>query len=324
MKKQLINNTKLGFFVLVGLLFLVLLLYMIGRNRSLFGSNYLLKTRFENVNGLIPGNNVRYAGIQAGTVKKLEILNDTTVEVTMIIDTEMEQIIRKDAITAIGTDGLVGNKVVNIVPGNLNASIAKNGDLLKSKKPIDTEKILNTLSTTNNDVSIIVSGLKTTVERINNSSAIWDLLSDDQLPNDIKKSARNIQLATLKAAAISNEFQLILNDLRNGNGSLGMLLNDTVLVSNLNKSSHNLNLVSLQLHTVVSDLQKDINSGKGPVNSLLKDTLMVKKLNTSLDNIQIGTDGFNQSMEALKHSFLLRGYFKRREKEKAKKDTIPK
>jgi phospholipid/cholesterol/gamma-HCH transport system substrate-binding protein len=213
---------------------------------------------------------------------------------------------------------------VNIVPGNLNASIAKNGDLLKSKKPIDTEKILNTLSTTNNDVSIIVSGLKTTVERINNSSAIWDLLSDDQLPNDIKKSARNIQLATLKAAAISNEFQLILNDLRNGNGSLGMLLNDTVLVSNLNKSSHNLNLVSLQLHTVVSDLQKDINSGKGPVNSLLKDTSMVKKLNTSLDNIQMGTDGFNQSMEALKNSFLLRGYFKRREKEKAKKDTIPK
>lgn len=324
MKKQLINNTKLGFFVLVGLLFLILLLYMIGRNRSLFGSNYLLKTRFENVNGLIPGNNVRYAGIQAGTVKKLEILNDTTVEVTMIIDTEMEQIIRKDAITAIGTDGLVGNKVVNIVPGNLNASIAKNGDLLKSKKPIDTEKILNTLSTTNNDVSIIVSGLKTTVERINNSSAIWDLLSDDQLPNDIKKSARNIQLATLKAAAISNEFQLILNDLRNGNGSLGMLLNDTVLVSNLNKSSHNLNLASLQLHTVVSDLQKDINSGKGPVNSLLKDTLMIKKLNTSLDNIQMGTDGFNQSMEALKHSFLLRGYFKRLEKEKAKKDTIPK
>jgi phospholipid/cholesterol/gamma-HCH transport system substrate-binding protein len=324
MKKQLINNTKLGFFVLVGLLFLILLLYMIGRNRSLFGSNYLLKTRFENVNGLIPGNNVRYAGIQAGTVKKLEILNDTTVEVTMIIDTEMEQIIRKDAITAIGTDGLVGNKVVNIVPGNLNASIAKNGDVLKSKKPIDTEKILNTLSTTNNDVSIIVSGLKTTVERINNSSAIWDLLSDDQLPNDIKKSARNIQLATLKAAAISNEFQLILNDLRNGNGSLGMLLNDTVLVSNLNKSSHNLNLVSLQLHTVVSDLQKDINSGKGPVNSLLKDTSMVKKLNTSLDNIQMGTDGFNQSMEALKNSFLLRGYFKRREKEKAKKDTIPK
>lgn len=318
MKKQLINNTKLGLFVLTGLLFLIILLYMIGRNRSLFGSNYLLKTRFENVQGLIPGNNVRYAGIQAGTVKKLQILNDTTVEVTMIVDTKMEDIIRKDAITSIGTDGLVGNKVVNIVPGELNATIAKNGDLLTSKKPIDTEKILSTLSQTNNDVAIIVSGLKNTVERINNSSALWDLLSDDQMVNNIKISAKNIQLATSKASSVSNDVQLLIDGLRKGNGSMGILLKDTILASNLNKTSHNLLLITNQLNSVVSDIQKDINSGKGPANSLFKDTMMVNKINKSLNNIQKGTDGFNQNMEALKKSFLFRGYFRRQEKQKAK------
>jgi phospholipid/cholesterol/gamma-HCH transport system substrate-binding protein len=318
MKKQLINNTKLGLFVLTGLLFLMILLYMIGRNRSLFGSNYLLKTRFENVQGLIPGNNVRYAGIQAGTVKKLQILNDTTVEVTMIVETKMEDIIRKDAITSIGTDGLVGNKVLNIVPGELNAPIAKNGDLLTSKKPIDTEKILSTLSQTNNDVAIIVSGLKNTVERINNSSALWDLLSDDQMANNIKNSAKNIQLAASKASSVSNDVQLIVDGLKKGNGSMGILLKDTILASNLNKTSHNLLLITSQLNTVVSDIQNDINSGKGPANSLLKDTMMVNKINKSLSNIQMGTDGFNQNMEALKNSFLFRGYFKRQEKQKAK------
>lgn len=291
---------------------------MIGRNRSLFGSNYLLKTRFENVQGLIPGNNVRYAGIQAGTVKKLQILNDTTVEVTMIVDTKMEDIIRKDAITSIGTDGLVGNKVVNIVPGELNATIAKNGDLLTSKKPIDTEKILSTLSQTNNDVAIIVSGLKNTVERINNSSALWDLLSDDQMVNNIKISAKNIQLATSKASSVSNDVQLLIDGLRKGNGSMGILLKDTILASNLNKTSHNLLLITNQLNSVVSDIQKDINSGKGPANSLFKDTMMVNKINKSLNNIQKGTDGFNQNMEALKKSFLFRGYFRRQEKQKAK------
>lgn len=318
MKKQLINNTKLGLFVLTGLLFLMILLYMIGRNRSLFGSNYLLKTRFENVQGLIPGNNVRYAGIQAGTVKKLQILNDTTVEVTMIVETKMEDIIRKDAITSIGTDGLVGNKVLNIVPGELNAPIAKNGDLLTSKKPIDTEKILSTLSQTNNDVAIIVSGLKNTVERINNSSALWDLLSDDQMANNIKNFAKNIQLAASKASSVSNDVQLIVDGLKKGNGSMGILLKDTILASNLNKTSHNLLLITSQLNTVVSDIQNDINSGKGPANSLLKDTMMVNKINKSLSNIQMGTDGFNQNMEALKNSFLFRGYFKRQEKQKAK------
>src|SRR5665647_546677 len=116
MAKRIINNVKLGSFVLAGLICLVLLLYMIGKNRNLFGNNYVLKTRFENVQGLIAGNNVRFSGIQAGTVKSIKILNDTVIEVTMIIEKKMQSIIRKNAITSIGTEGVVGNKVVNIVP----------------------------------------------------------------------------------------------------------------------------------------------------------------------------------------------------------------
>ena len=86
MAKHGINNVKLGAFALAGLLFLVLLLYMIGKNRSLFGATYILKARFENVQGLVPGNNVRFSGIEAGTVKRIKILNDTTIEVTMAIE----------------------------------------------------------------------------------------------------------------------------------------------------------------------------------------------------------------------------------------------
>jgi len=323
MEKKFIKNSKLGAFVLLGLLFLILLLYMIGRNISLFGSNYKLKSRFENVQGLIPGNNVRYAGIQAGTVKELEILNDTIVEVTMIIDIKMKDIIRKNALTTMGTDGLVGNKVVNIVPGKFNASIAEEGDVLFSKEPIDTDRILNTLSKTTNDLSIFISGLKITIERINNSSALWGLLSDGQISTDIKNSAQNIQKATESVSLITKELQVMTSDLQNGNGTMGILLKDTLLGTNLTKTAHNLNLTSSQLHDIVSGLQIDINSGKGAANYLLKDSLIVKKLNKSLDNIQNGTDGFNQNMEALKNSFLFRGYFKRIKAQKNNLDSIP-
>jgi len=83
MAQKLINNARLGVFVLSGLAFLILLLFMIGRNKSLFGSTYLLKANFENVQGLIPGNNVRYSGIQAGTVKRIknveQLLNERPV-----------------------------------------------------------------------------------------------------------------------------------------------------------------------------------------------------------------------------------------------------
>jgi len=330
MAKQTINNAKLGAFVLGGLLFLILILYMIGRNRSLFGSTYLLKARFENVQGLIPGNNVRYAGIQAGTVKRIDILNDTTIEVSMIIDTKMENIIRKDAITSIGTDGLVGNKVINIVPGRSNAEIAIEGDLLVTKKALDTEEILSTLSNTNKDVAIIVTGLKTTVERINNSAALWTLLSDETLPKDIRNSASNIKLATSKASVMTNDLHAIVRDLKEGKGSAGILLKDTAFATNLNQAAIKLGSVSvqadklsIQLNTLVAGIQNDFNSGKGPANSLLRDSSMVNKLNASLDNIQKGTDGFNQNMEALKNSFLFRGYFRRKEKQKETSKRLP-
>jgi phospholipid/cholesterol/gamma-HCH transport system substrate-binding protein len=74
------------------------------------------------------------------------------------------------------------------------------------------------------------------------------------------------------------------------------------------------------LNTVIAGVKQDINEGKGPVNALLKDSSMVEKISSSLDNIQKGTDAFSQNMEALKHNFLFRGYFRKLEKQK-KKDS---
>lgn len=229
MAKKIVNSVKLGVFVLSGLAFLIFLLFMIGRNKSLFGSSYLLKAKFENVQGLIPGNNVRYSGIQAGTVKNIKIINDTTIEVSMMIETEMQDIIRLDAIASIGTDGIVGNKVVNIGPGKQNAELAQEGDFIFSKMPIDTDQILKTLSNSNNDISEIVAGLKLTVERINNSTALWELLNDKTLPNELRQSAANLRLTTSKAGLMADDLHTIVADLKAGKGSVGMLLNDKFL-----------------------------------------------------------------------------------------------
>lgn len=328
MAKRAISNVKLGVFVLGGLLFLVLLLYMIGKNRSLFGSTYVLKARFENVQGLVAGNNVRFSGIQAGTVKRVKILSDTVIEVTMIIETKMKDIIRKNAIASIGTDGLVGNKVVNIVPAGEPGPLAEEGDILASKKSVNTDEMMQTLYKTNNDIAAIAANLKTTVQQINNSSALWALLNDKSIPHDLRTSLANIRLATGKAGNMANELHDIVMDVKSGKGSLGAVLTDTAFAYNLNEAILKIKTVgdeadSLagELNKVVAGIRQDVNSGKGTVNALLKDSLMTIKLNASLDNIQKGTDGFNQNMEALKHNFLLRGYFKKQEKLKRKEET---
>ena len=325
MAKRIINSVKLGTFVLAGLIVLVLLLYMIGKNRNLFGSTYVLKVRFENVQGLIPGNNVRFSGIQAGTVKKIKILADTVIEVTMVIEKEMLHIIRKNAVVSIGTDGLVGNKVVNIVAVRQPGALAAEGDILVSQKAVATDEMLQTLNKTNNDVAVIAANLKTTVQRINSSSALWALLNDESIPQDLRSSVANIRLATGKAGNMVYNLNAIVMDVKKGKGSVGALLTDTSFAKNLNRAVLKIKTVgdeadSLagEINKLVAGIREDVNNGRGPVNALLKDSMMVIKLNASLDNIQNGTDGFNQSMEALKHNFLLRGYFRKQEKQKEK------
>jgi phospholipid/cholesterol/gamma-HCH transport system substrate-binding protein len=322
MARQIINNIKLGSFVLGGLLFLILILYMIGRNRNMFGSNFILKVEVENVQGLKPGNNVRFGGIDVGTVKKIKFISDTVMEIVMTIEDKAKTIIRKNAIASIATDGLVGNKVLLITSAKKPAALVEDGDELMSKKPVDTDEMLRTLNKTNNDVGFIAENLKTTVARINNSRALWSLLGEKELPENLKQSVYHVRLAAAKANEMVNDLYSIVHNIKNGGGSLGALLTDTAFAYNLNAAvikirvvGDHADLLSKQLRDMAGNIQEDINDGKGVINALLKDSGIVIKLNKSLDNVQKGTDGFNQNMEALKHNFLLRGYFHKMEKQ---------
>lgn len=325
MAKRLLNNVKLGAFVLAGLLFLVVLLYLIGRNSNLFGDTYVLKARFENVQGLVAGNNVRFSGIEAGTVRKINILNDTVIEVTMVMEKKMMSIIRKNAIASVGGEGLVGNRVVNIVPSRAPAPFAVEGDLLQTKKGVNTEEMLQTLYKTNNDIGVIADNLKTTVQHLNNSNALWSLLTDKSIPLNLRISIANIRQASHKAGEMVDGLNGIVMDVKNGKGSLGAVLTDTSFAYNLNAAIRNMTAVEskadslvTEINNAVAGIQQDITNGKGVANALLKDSMIVTKLHASLDNIQKGTDGFNRNMEAIKHNILFRGYFKKLERQKQK------
>jgi phospholipid/cholesterol/gamma-HCH transport system substrate-binding protein len=329
MARKKINTIKLGAFVLAGLLLLVLLLYMIGKNQNLFGSTYILKARFENIQGLVAGNNVRYAGIQTGTVKQINIIDDTTIEIAMLIEKRMEKIIRKNAMVAIGTDGFVGNKVVNISPARQRSEIAKEGDILLSKKSVATDDMLQLLSKTNSDISVIAAELKTTVQRINQSDALWSLLNDKSIPQNIRLAVANIRSATAKANSTVANFESVASDIQQGKGSVGMLLKDTVFATHLNDAILKIKSVGGQadsllyeINTMVAGIKDDKDNGNGTLHALFKDSSIVIKLNASLDNIQKGTDGFNQNMEALKHNFLFRGFFKKQAKQQEKENKL--
>ncbi len=325
MPGQKSNNIKLGLFVLAGVLLLVFALYMLGKNKNLFGSNFQLKARFTNISGLTKGNNIRFSGIQVGTVKNIQVIDDTTIEVVMLIDEKIKSFLHKNAVASIGSEGLMGNKIINILPGPGAAKEVDENDVLSVKKTINTDDMLQTLNKTNDNVAVISEDLKSVVQRINNSAALWGVLNERSLAANLKVSLNNIRLASENTKDMTAGLYSIINDIKNGKGSVGALLTDTTLSYNLNEAiakiksvGDNANGLANELDEMARNVQYDISNGKGTVNALLKDSMIVIKLNASLDNIQKGTYSFSQDMEALKHNFLLRGYFRRQEKNQKK------
>jgi phospholipid/cholesterol/gamma-HCH transport system substrate-binding protein len=294
---------------------------MIGKNSNMFGSNYILKARFENVQGLKAGNNIRYAGIDVGTVKSVYIINDTVMEVKMIIDKKAKKIIKKNSLVYIGTDGLVGNKVVNIFSVKTDAPFAEENDILPSKKPIDTDEMMRTLNKTNNQVSKIAENFSITINKLNESKGLWKLLNDNTIANNISEASFQVNKSSYKINEIANQIDDIAHELKNGNGTISKLIYDknladslTIAVNNFKDAANEITAAGKEINYSVALISKEVNDGKGSIHAILKDTSVTILLEKSMQNIETGSKGFSDNMDALKHSFLFRGYFRKLEK----------
>ena len=327
MANRKIDNVKLGVFVLAALLMLIFGLYKVSKT-SIFSKNFLLKAHFRNVSGLLIGNNIRYVGVQVGTIKSINLLNDSLIEVNMLIDEKMRSFIHKKDLVSIGTDGLVGNKLLNISAGPDRINLVANDDILLTKEAMNTDEMMLTLNKTNSNIGIISEELKNTVQRLNTSTTLWRILNEETIPNNMIASMANIKNATLRADLMVLELQSVISNVKKGKGSLGAILTDTAIAVNLNqavdkikKVGDNAEILTNELNTITQSVKSDLLTSKGAYNALLKDTLLTLKLNNTMNNVEVGTASFTENMEALKHNFLFRGYFRKLDKKK-KQDSI--
>ena len=217
---------RLGLFIIIGIGLFVLGIFIIGKQKNLFNPVFSLKANFHNVSGLQVGNAVRFSGINIGTVDNITIINDSTVKVEMLIKKEVLKFIKTDSQAAIGSEGIIGDKVVVITQGYLSNKIIKSGQIITSVEPIETDAIM-----------------------------------------------RSLKITADNAALASNDIVGIVSKINKGEGTLGRLIQDKSMANNIDQTIVNL-----------------------------------KKSSKSLD----------ENMEAAKHNFLLRGYFKKKEKAAAK------
>lgn len=312
MAKETSKNIRLGLFVLLGTAFLIFALYLIGVKQNLFGSTFKLRAQFQNVNGLMPGNNVRFTGIDVGTVDQVEIINDSTVTVSMVIEDKVQIFIKKNATAIVGTDGLMGNKLVNINPSIQSSPSVEDGDLLETRNPIGTDDMMRTLNITNENVRDVSEDIKQIVQKLNRQNTLWSILMDTIVAENVKQAIVHIKVTSERTALVAGDFSAIIKDIKSGKGTIGALLTDTSFSRELHQSIVNIKLISDSLALVSGDLHyitSTVKSGKGTLGTLLMDTTFVTNLNKSIENIKNGTKGFDEDMEALKHSVFFEKLF---------------
>lgn len=215
-------KVRLGLFVAGGLALFVLAIFIIGKQKNLFNPVYKLSSTFYNISGLQVGNNIRFSGINVGTVDNISIINDSTVRVEMAVKREIKQFIKTDSEVAIGSEGLIGDRLLVITHGSAEAAVAKEGQELISKEPVETDAIMASL--------LVTAG--------------------------------------------------------------------------------NAEIISQQM----AEVMLKINSGEGTLGRLIQDTAIARNLNQTILNLKKGSKGLGENMEAAKHNFLFRGYFKKKEK----------
>ena len=220
-------KVRLGLFVAGGFIIFALAIFLIGRQKNLFNPTYNLTTTFRNVSGMQVGNNIRFSGINVGTVDNIRIINDSTVQVDMIIQKSVQPFIKIDCEAAIGSEGLIGDRILIITHGSPDLPSAKNGDLLPSVEPVEMDAIMESLSVT-----------------------------------------------AINAEVITDQLAEIMVNINQGEGTLGRLIQDTTIAENINR-------------TII--------------------------------NLKSTSKGLDQNMEAAKSNFLLRGFFKKKEREAARK-----
>ena len=315
MKEQSNKVIKLGAFVIAAIACLILGLYYIGSKRNIFHTTINVSAIFNNVNGLIPGNNVQFNGINVGTVSKVYAISDTTIKVEFTIDKDATKYITQNAITSISTDGLLGNKLVTISPDKKGGLPLQEGSVMNTLNAIKTDNAMRTLLVTNDNLKVISENLKIFSNNFNDKKSIFNVLTDTTVSENVRTALVNIKVTTNHTAIIANDLSKIVANVKSGNGTIGQLLVDTLFSHKLRQTIFNIHAASDSILLVSGDLKNvsnKIRNGKGAITTLFTDTAFAHNLNSSMYNIKKGTESFSEDMEALKHSWPFKKYFKQK------------
>ena len=274
------SQLKVGLTVLVASITLGILIFLMSGTGGLFSRKIVLKTYFDNANGLRVGAPVRLAGVDIGNVTGIRVVQDagkrlTPVEVTMKVNTTFLFNLRKDSLTLLSTAGVLGETYIDIDSSQSKAPQVKDGDILPSRDVPDFSDMVRSGQSTLQNMDALLKRLDRIVAFVESGQgSVGMLIYDPTLYNRLNSTV--------------NEFQGLVNEVAQGKGTLGKLFSDEELYQKVNGTVDKLN-------TVIDDL----NAGKGSAGKFLKDPTLYNTANDTIANVKKLTDDINAGKGAI-------------------------
>lgn len=315
----------MGIFIFLGLAIFIITVLTLGSQKKSFGDSVRLKSFFDNVNGLQKGNNIWFSGVKVGTIKQITIIGNGKVEVDMNVEEKSAGFIRKDAMAKLSTDGLIGNKIIEIYGGTPQSPQISQGDTLSGEKLLSTDAMMKTLSKNNDNILAITNDLKSITGGIaQGKGSIGKLLTTDDLSDNLNNTVLTVQRASQNLERLSANISNYTSSLNNKGSFANELVTDTVIFSKLRGTmtqlqnvAENASEVIDNLKTTTTTLNNSLSNKNAPAGMLLSDEKAANGIKATLQNLQSASKKLDEDLEAVQHNFLFRKYFKK----KAKEDT---
>jgi phospholipid/cholesterol/gamma-HCH transport system substrate-binding protein len=312
---------SVGIFVLVGLIFLALGILSIGNLNETFKKKMEVVVLFDDVSGLQTGNNIWFSGVKIGTVSSLQFFSQNKVKVMMKVENKAQQYIHKDAFVKISTDGLIGNKILIIYGGTARTPQVEEGDTLSVEKTFTSEDMINTFQDNNKNILAITNDFKIISKKLSQGEGtVGKLLSDDDMYTRLNATTLSLQNASAKADKLLGALSAFSENLNKKGSLVDELTTDTVVFQSLKASIINLQRTTDSAASVFSSLSAASNNPNSPIGVLLHDEASGKSLKQTIKNLESSSHKLDEDLEAAQHNFLLRGYFKQKDKSKTDKD----
>ncbi len=323
------NNRSVivGIFILLGLVILVVAVFTLGGQKKTFVKGFAVNAVFDDVNGLQTGSNVWLSGVKIGTVKKISFYTNSRVLVSMNLEKAVEPNVHKDAKAKIGSDGLIGNKIIVIYGGTPASHAVASGDYLAVEKALSTDDMLATLQANNKNLLAITGSFKNISNKIDSGSGtLGYLLNNETLAKRMGGAIDGLQATVANFEVASRSSKAVLANLQqfsaglNTRGSLANeLTTDTTMFTILKGTITQLRDVV----TTASQLTDNLKAATDRLHEtnnvpgvLLNDPEAAAALQKTIQNLQSSSSSLNEDLKAAQSNFLLRGYFKKKAKNK--------